>query len=137
MTRINVFLLAAGLALASPGAFGAWGWLRGSAVSEFTDADWEAFKEQATEVLADGADGVTVEWRNPDSGAHGLIKPLATFMYEGRPCRTTAFRTTSRRGTTGQSVYTVCQQADGTWQLAPDGTRDQADGDAAAAEGGR
>ncbi len=112
-----------------------WGWLRGSAISEMTDADWAVFKQVATGVLEDGADGVTAEWSNPETGAHGAIKPLATFMYQGKPCRTTAFRSVSRHGTQGQSVHTVCQQADGTWKLAPDGTQEAAE--KAAADGGR
>jgi surface antigen len=113
-----------------------WAWLQGSAISEFTDSDWEVFKREGVKVLEDGADGVTVDWENPETGAHGSIKPLATFMYEGRPCRTTAFRNFSRRGTKGQSVQTVCLQSDGTWKLAPDGTEPDGSGPAAATDGG-
>lgn len=103
-----------------------WSWLRGTAVSEFTDSDWEIFMQKAQGALEDGADGVVVDWENPKTGTHGQIKPLATFMFEGRPCRTAAFRTLTGRGTRGQSVYTVCQQSDGTWRLAPDGTEERA-----------
>lgn len=72
--------------LPAPGSVLAeWAWLRGSAISEFTDGDWAIFRREATGVLEDGADGVTVEWNNPETGAHGAIKPLATFMFEGRP----------------------------------------------------
>lgn len=132
-------VLAIGLSMAwVPGqALAQWGWLRGTAVSEMTESDWTVFKTVATGVLEDGADGVTAEWSNPETGAHGAIKPLATFMFQGRPCRTTAFRSTSRRGTQGQSVHTVCQQTDGTWKLAPDGTEEAAEASAAATEGGR
>lgn len=132
MSRVLVLVVTAILVQVPGTALAQWGWLRGSAISEMTDSDWAVFKEVATGALEDGADGVTVEWRNTETGAHGAIRPLATFMYQGKPCRTTAFRSVSRHGTQGQSVHTVCQQPDDTWKLAPDGTQEAAA--AAAAE---
>lgn len=126
--RVPAVLL---LVLAWGPAFAEWAWLQGTAVSEFTDSDWAAFQQRARAALEDGADGVVVDWSNPETGTRGQIKPLATFMYEGRPCRTAAFRTITGRGTRGQSVYTVCQQEDGTWKLVPDGTQPKPEDQAA------
>lgn len=114
-TSLTALLLLPALSLAQ------WGWLGGTAISEFSDADWQVFRTTALDVFADGADGVTVDWENDQSGAHGSIKPLSTFMYEGRPCRTVAFRNFSSKGTRGQAVHTICLQDDDTWKLAPNG----------------
>ena len=100
-------------------SFAEWAWLRGSAVSEFTEEDWVYLKDAGAAVLANDPDGTAVSWENPRSGAHGLIKPLATFMQKGEPCRTTAFKHASSKGTQGQGILTLCKQADGAWKLAP------------------
>lgn len=107
-----------------------WAWMRHSTVEQFTDGDWKLFKQHALQALEKGADGEIVDWNNADTGTHGQIKLLATFTYEGRPCRTAAFRTVTGNGTRGQSVYTLCQQNDGNWKLVPDGTQPDPEGSA-------
>jgi surface antigen len=107
-------LTLATLLLSQP-AQGAWQWLRGSALTDFTDSDWEIIKATAREVLNEKPDREQVNWSNPDTGNRGSIMVLATFTHEGRICRRTAMRNLTHRGREDRAAYSLCQQADGDW----------------------
>lgn len=107
-------LALAGLAFALPG-HAAWQWLRGAALTDFKDSDWEIIKATAREVLNEKPDREQVNWSNPDTGNRGSIMVLATFTHDGRTCRRTAMRNLTHRGREDRAAYSLCQQADGDW----------------------
>jgi surface antigen len=114
-----LLVLAMGAVSWSMDATAMWRWMRGAAITEFTQTDWEVFKTTATRALEEGEDGAVVEWENPETGAHGAVRPLETFTQAGLRCRRTAFRNETGRGVKGQSIYTMCKQEDGSWTMAP------------------
>lgn len=104
------------LAAALPG-HAVWHWMRGAAVTDFNDSDWALLKETARELLDNRPDGEQVNWSNPDTGNRGSLIVLATFSHQGQVCRRTAMRNLTFRGRDEKSVYSLCQQPDGTWQF--------------------
>jgi surface antigen len=118
MARGTTFLLLSVclLTLAVP-ASAFWGWMRGAALNEFTEADLAMLQSEARRVLDEDADGTRTDWTNPDTGNGGSIKPLKTLTVDGQTCRQTAFRQTTASGLKGQGVYHLCQQDDGTWRF--------------------
>jgi surface antigen len=94
-----------------------WAWMRGAALDDFTERDWEILKAEARRVLDEEPDGTRVDWSNPETGTGGAIKPLRTVESEGRTCRQTAFRQFTASGKKGQAVYHLCRQDDGTWRF--------------------
>jgi surface antigen len=103
------------LGIQSAAGYGAWQWLRGSALTDFKDSDWEIIKATARVVLNDKPDREQVNWSNPDTGNRGSIMALATFTHQGRTCRRAAMRNLTHRGREDRAVYSLCQQADGDW----------------------
>ncbi|HSG91360.1 MAG TPA: RT0821/Lpp0805 family surface protein [Pseudomonadales bacterium] len=97
-----------------------WRWLRGAAVQEFTDADWDLLKAEARHVLDDVETGVRVDWRNDATGNSGAIKAILDFDHGGRACRRLAFLNLSAKGERGVSNYNLCRQADGAWEYLSD-----------------
>jgi surface antigen len=62
--------------------------------------------------------GAAVPWRNPDSGHHGSVQPLATWQTPaGFYCR--EFTYTVFVGSHPENAYgRACRQPDGSWQIA-------------------
>ncbi|MDA1073400.1 MAG: RT0821/Lpp0805 family surface protein [Proteobacteria bacterium] len=108
-------LVAASTSVAN--AASGWGWMRGSALSEFTEVDWETLKTQIGLALDEYADGQQLDWMNPDSGSGGSIKPLSTFEHNSQTCRRIAIRNVTRKGVKGGGVYNLCQQDNGEWMF--------------------
>jgi surface antigen len=94
-----------------------WAWMRGAALSKFTDADLEIFRVEARRVLNEEPDGSRTDWTNPETGNGGSIKPLKTLTVDGQTCRQTAFRNVTASGIKGQVVYHLCHQDDDTWKF--------------------
>jgi surface antigen len=117
--RATVFFLILGSTLmgASTPAFAVLGWMRGSAISTFTDADWEILTSEVDRVLDEEPDRKIVDWHNPDSGNGGSIRPLESFVFNDQRCRKTALRNRTAKGVAGQGVYNLCKQADGNWMF--------------------
>lgn len=113
---VAIAAMAVALTMAAP-ALAFWAWMRGAAVREFTEADWEIFETQARRALEEDADGVRTDWNNPDTGNHGSIRPLKTLSFNGQRCRQLAFRNVTATGIKDQAAYHLCQQEDGTWQF--------------------
>jgi surface antigen len=107
-------LLLVSIVAASP-SHGVWQWLRGAALTDFKDSDWEMLRETAQTVLNEKPDREQVNWSNPDTGNRGSIMALATFTHEGRTCRRAAMRNITFRGRDERAAYSLCQQADGDW----------------------
>jgi surface antigen len=91
-------------------------WLDYSPVRHFTDKDWDMARAAAKEALENSADGMAVEWKNPDSGAHGSMTPLTTRQLDGRTCRDLKIRNHAAR-LEGGGTYEFCQQPDGEWAV--------------------
>ncbi len=104
------------LATALPG-YAVWHWMRGAAVTDFHESDWDLLKETAREVLNNRPDHEQVNWSNPDTGNRGSLIVLATFKHNGQVCRRTAMRNLTFRGRDEKAAYSLCQQADGTWEF--------------------
>jgi len=113
-------LVAAAVTLSVPSAHAEWGWMRGGPAADFTDADWNLLKPEARRVLDEVDSGVRVNWKNPDTGAHGAIKALMTFEHDAQTCRRVAFLNISPKGRRGQGNYNLCQQPDGEWKFIAD-----------------
>ncbi len=118
MARFSLilFVFIASLTLSLPAA-AVWGWLRGAAITEFTDSDWVMLKAEARRVLDEVDDKTRVDWTNPETGNGGSMKPLTTFEVDGHTCRQMAFKQVTAKGIEGQAVYHLCQQDDSTWQF--------------------
>jgi surface antigen len=109
---VMVLLSATGLTLASTEMR----WLRDEPARHFTDRDWEILQQQTQEVLSSATDGETVEWTNPDSGAHGEMTPQSAAAYQGMPCR--SMKMVNHAGNvSAESTFDYCQRPDGTWGL--------------------
>lgn len=91
-------------------------WLNNAPARHFTDQDWVILQQQTQQALGSAADGETVEWENPHSGAHGKLTPHATADYRGMPCRTMK-TVNSAGGVSAESTFDYCQRPDGTWGL--------------------
>jgi surface antigen len=118
MARRSVtILILSMLLLAALPASAFWAWMRGAALNEFTDDDWDMLKTEARRVLDEDPDGSRTDWTNPETGNGGSIKPLKTLTVDGQTCRQTAFRQVSATGLKGQGVYHLCRQDDGTWRF--------------------
>jgi surface antigen len=108
------------LSLLSPPGHAVWQWLRGAAITDFKDSDWALLQETARTVLNDKPDREQVNWSNPETGNRGSILALATFQHSGQKCRRVAMRNITHRGREDRGAYSLCQQADGTWQFVPE-----------------
>ena len=53
--------------------------MRGAAVQDFTEADWDIVKTNALSTLDSAPDGEQVNWRNERSGNKGAMKAIMTF----------------------------------------------------------
>jgi surface antigen len=117
---LAVVLLSALFLVPSLAADASWRWLRGAAVAEFTDADWDILKGEAQRVLNEVETAVRVDWRNEDTGNSGAMKVILDFDYDGSHCRRLAFLNLSAKGVRGVANYNLCLQADGTWKYLSD-----------------
>jgi surface antigen len=102
------------LVVALPG-HAVWQWMRGAALTDFKESDWEILRQTARDVLDNKPDHEQVNWSNPETGNRGSIIALATFTHEGRKCRRAAMRNITFRGRDDRSAYSLCRQADGDW----------------------
>ena len=121
-SRAASVVLAACLLVAALPGHAVWHWMRGAAVTDFSDSDWELLKETAADVLNNRPDREQVNWSNPDTGNRGSLIVLATFTHNGQVCRRTAMRNLTFRGRDEKAAYSLCQQADGTWQFVAEST---------------
>jgi surface antigen len=96
--------------------------MRGAAVTDFSDSDWELLKATAQDVLNNRPDREQVNWSNPDTGNRGSLIVLATFTHNNQVCRRTAMRNLTFRGRDEKAAYSLCQQEDGTWQFVAEST---------------
>ena len=117
MKRIRVAATLALAILFLPGGASAsnWRFLQDSPISQFSEEDFERFRAAGRRALDEAADGQTVEWKNPKTGAYGTIQPLDTREVDGTTCRR-AEVFNSAGGTKGTSRFTFCRQEDGTWK---------------------
>ena len=115
--KLALFLILVSIAL--PG-HAVWQWLRGAAITDFQESDWEMLKATAREVLNEKPDGEQVNWSNPETGNRGSIIALATFAHDGMKCRRAAMRNLTFRNREDRSAYSLCQQEDGDWIFVPE-----------------
>lgn len=101
-------------AVALPG-HAVWQWMRGAALTDFKDSDWEILRQTARDLLDNRPDNEQVNWSNPKTGNRGSIIGLATFRHEGRLCRRAAMRNITFRGRDDRAAYSLCRQDDGDW----------------------
>ncbi len=121
MTRnLTLLSLLVSLLVFTSDAFAFWGWMRGAAVQDLTDADWEILKANARNTLDSVADGEQVNWRNEETGNRGAMKAIMTFRYENQTCRRMAFLNVSSKGQRGVANYNLCKQPDATWKFVAD-----------------
>jgi surface antigen len=118
MSHRTVLVAAAiGVSLLSAPVFGqGFNWLSNAPVRHFTDKDWEILRSTMRETLDNGANGSKVTWRNPDTGNHGTIEPLDTYVQNGLRCRRTAIANYAG-GLSGQGVHSLCKAEDGDWKI--------------------
>jgi len=120
MYRCAIVAVGLLLALGTLSAQANWRWMRDSAASEFTDADWEILRSEALRVLDEVESGVRVNWENQATGNSGAIKALMTFEHQGKTCRRVAFLNVSSKGRRGQANYNLCREDDGRWGFVSD-----------------
>ncbi len=93
-----------------------WAWMRGSAVSEFQQQDWDMLNATVDAALDDLADGETATWFNERTGNGGSVTPVKTFTIRQNRCRRARFKNETRSGKVGQQVYHTCK-VDEEWKL--------------------
>ncbi len=113
--RNMIIPIAIGLFISMPAPAANWSFLQDTAVSQFSEQDWELFSKAGHEALDEAPDGETRGWNNPESGAFGTIQPLSSYQYLGMECRSTEFFN-SVRNASGTSRFDLCKQED-SWKL--------------------
>ena len=80
-------------------------------------ADRLSMQQTAQRTLEDDPTGTTGQWKNPDSGNSGTIKPTRTFQKsDGQYCR--EYQQTITVGGQLEEAYgTACRKPDGTWEI--------------------
>lgn len=117
MPVLVVLMVLTGLFATAPSyAQGGYLGLKDTPISEFSEEDLSLFGKAHSEALEDRADGDTVSWKNPDTGASGTITPLKTDRIDGRECRLLRI-INSAGGRTGDSRFWYCKQPDGLWKI--------------------
>jgi len=80
-------------------------------------ADQIAASQATQRSLETAPTGQISEWRNPDTGHYGSVRPLSTAQRpDGQVCREFQ-QTIVVGGQTQQGVGTACRQADGSWRI--------------------
>ncbi len=115
--RKMIIPLALGLSVSLPTMAVNWSFLKYSAVSQFTEQDWELLRKTGREALDNAPDGDTRGWNNPETGAFGTIQPLHSYQDKGLSCRRTEVFNNAR-STSGTSRFDFCKQKDGSWKVA-------------------
>jgi surface antigen len=110
---LGVFVVACVLAPAQAGNLM---FLKDSAISKMSDADVDLMNDTATQALDNAADGEARRWANAETGAKGVLTPLATFDADGGVCRKLEIFN-EVKGTVGRSVFDFCRQPDGSWKI--------------------
>jgi len=83
-----------------------------------TDEDRNMLMAAVFGTLDRTAEGKTVRWENPKTGAHGDLTPRASFDRAGQSCRDLEVAN-SARGHDNRIVLTLCKQPDGEWKIEP------------------
>ncbi|HSW70293.1 MAG TPA: RT0821/Lpp0805 family surface protein [Gammaproteobacteria bacterium] len=86
-----------------------------SSVYYFTKSDWAIAESTAQKALNNARDNMKVNWRNPETNAHGYFLPLNTTTQNGRTCRRMKIFSVAHE-VTGQSVYLFCK-INGEWKI--------------------
>ncbi len=84
-----------------------------SALTLFSDSDWDTMKAHARKVLNEDADGDTQEWLNSETGHSGNITALSTNTINGMLCRNTQFINIAEN-TSSTTLVNLCKQ-DNKW----------------------
>lgn len=89
----------------------------GGAIGEsMDDVDRIKHNQALVQSLNYAPSGQHNEWRNPDSGHYGSIKPERTYQMHGRYCR--EFTQTIYVGHDRQEAFgTACRNPDGSWEI--------------------
>jgi len=85
-------------------------------LSKFNAADNKLFMATIDKALAEGQDGVPIEWKNSKSPAAGVVTPQKSFVSEGMKCRELLIAN-SYQTLKGEAVHTFCQASGGKWKL--------------------
>jgi len=113
--RNMIIPIAIGLSISMPAPATNWSFLEDTAVSQFSEQDWELFSKAGREALEEVPDGDTRGWNNPETGAFGTIQPLNSYQYKSMKCRRTEFFN-SARSASGTSRFDLCKQ-EGSWKF--------------------
>lgn len=82
-----------------------------SALTLFTDSDWDTMKTHAKKVLNEDSDGDTQQWQNNETGHSGNITALSTNTKNGMLCRNTQFINIAG-DSTSTTLVNLCKQGD-------------------------
>ena len=91
-------------------------WLDYSPARFFHDRDWELLSETADQVLNEAKIGEQTEWKNPETGTHGTLTPIADGTGKAKDCRKLRV-TNSAGGISATSLVTLCRQSNGEWKI--------------------
>lgn len=92
--------------------------LRNRGDLQFTDEDWQLFRDAVIKTLEEPNAGNRTEWQNPKTNMHGDVFVENTLQIEGAPCA----RLRARIVRTEENIrrLTFCRDAGGRWAIAPD-----------------
>jgi surface antigen len=80
------------------------------------DEDLTIFKAAVIRTLDQSADGVSANWANQNTGAHGTLTPIASFRQQAQKCRKLEVAN-SAGGRDNRSVFTLCKSPEGDWKV--------------------
>jgi hypothetical protein len=98
-----------------------------SPMAYFTDKDREMLNAASRDAL-NGADGVTTDWKNSETGHSGSVTPLNSYERDGRPCRAVKYHNEAE-GYASDGIFEMCKAGDegpmGGWKFSGDKPRTQ------------
>lgn len=92
-----------------------YGFMSNSAMSYFTQEDWQIFNKTQANALNRGKNGVKMAWSNPKSGSHGYMIPSDAPAQNGMKCRKITFYNTANQ-INGEGRYLFCKM-NNTWKM--------------------
>ncbi|MCW8928929.1 MAG: RT0821/Lpp0805 family surface protein [Gammaproteobacteria bacterium] len=90
--------------------------LKYSPVSDFTPEDFEMLQTTGKKALTDNKDGMTSEWKNPESKNSGSITPISSSTIDGMNCRKVKI-INQAENKSGSAVFTFCQLPGNEWKI--------------------
>jgi len=92
------------------------GWLSDAPIRYFTAKDSELMMSAVKDVLDKGENGVTREWKNPETGNFGSVTAVDRQIINSSICRHAVIKNNAK-GNSASSRFLLCQDESGEWKF--------------------